>query len=245
MWKAEGIERAEEQLLRQGFLPKAPIRKSEWVAFPYCVPIWRDRSANAPRLHTWWRHGAERQKIYLPYGSAAFTAEWFKFERDYALRHGGAHIWSASEETSKLKISRRIINPLVVLSRTGGNHLQSEETPCSINQSRPSIDSFPLYPDEDQIALGILGAHRAHEWKAKAVILEREGLPPIDTLMGGRPWKAVQQFFAQRNGLDEGISRGVKSSSSHRVRSVPFVPDGREVLNAQEETAVASGRNTD
>ena len=71
----------------------------------------------------------------------------------------------------------------------------------------PPSQSLPLYPNEKQIAVAILGVKRAHEWKAKAVLLEREGLPGIDPLMGGRSWLAVQRFFAARDGLDPATPR--------------------------------------
>ena len=110
-----------------------------------------------------------------------------------------------------------------------------------VKKSAPPVHDMPLYPDEDQIAFAVLGPGRAHEWKAKAIILERQGLPPIDPLMGGRMWLAVVQFFASQNVLDERIVAGVKSPTIGRVRRVPFVPDGREVLDGKEETAPASG----
>jgi hypothetical protein len=109
-----------------------------------------------------------------------------------------------------------------------------------MNTASP-FPQLPLYPDEEQIALAVLGTRRANEWKAKAIILERQGLPPIDPLMGGRLWVAVLKFFYDRNKLDEGISAGVKlPAATGRVRCVPFVPDGREVLNGEEETALHS-----
>ncbi|SFV17693.1 hypothetical protein SAMN02799631_06812 [Methylobacterium sp. 174MFSha1.1] len=39
------------------------------------------------------------------------------------------------------------------------------------------------------------------EWAAKAKIPERDGLPKVDPLMGGRPWRAVQAYFDRRYGL--------------------------------------------
>jgi hypothetical protein len=101
----------------------------------------------------------------------------------------------------------------------------------------PSTPSMPLYPDETQIAVAILGPQRSHEWKAKAALLEREGLPPVDTLMGGRSWLAVQRFFATRDGLDRATPPESNPPNTRRVRYVPFVPDGGERLHAQEATA--------
>src|ERR1700751_5836587 len=60
----------------------------------------------------------------------------------------------------------------------------------------------PLYPDEAEIARRVLG-DRAREWPGKAAVLERDGLPKIDPLMGGRFWPAVRQWFLDRPGLTE------------------------------------------
>jgi hypothetical protein len=62
--------------------------------------------------------------------------------------------------------------------------------------------NLPLYPDEHQIALAVMGPKRAREWRSKAEYLERKGLPRIDELMGGRFWPAVIEFFARREGND-------------------------------------------
>jgi hypothetical protein len=58
----------------------------------------------------------------------------------------------------------------------------------------------PRYPDEAEIARRVLG-ERAQEWPGKAAVLERDGLPKIDPLMGGRFWPAVRQWFLDRHGL--------------------------------------------
>jgi hypothetical protein len=39
------------------------------------------------------------------------------------------------------------------------------------------------------------------DWDAKAMVLERHGLPRIDPLMGGRYWPAVKAFFDRRYGI--------------------------------------------
>src|SRR5262245_27106888 len=63
------------------------------------------------------------------------------------------------------------------------------------------MDAIPLYPTEAQIARKVLGPNRLDEWKALAVILERDGLPPIDHQFGGRYWPAVEMWFQSRNGI--------------------------------------------
>jgi hypothetical protein len=83
----------------------------------------------------------------------------------------------------------------------------------------------PLYPDETEIARRVLG-ERAREWPGMAAVLEREGLPKIDRLMGGRFWPAVQQFFLDRHGVATQPSHGAPLPAKSRVRLVPFAPDG-------------------
>lgn len=55
------------------------------------------------------------------------------------------------------------------------------------------------FPAEAEIARRL--SQEPKEWAAKAIILERQGLPPIDPLMGGRYWPSVQAFFRRRHGL--------------------------------------------
>lgn len=94
---------------------------------------------------------------------------------------------------------------------------------------------MPLYPSEAEIARAILGG-RADEWPAKAVILEREGLPKIDTFMGGRPWALVVRFFRAKQALDAGDEKRPDTpAASSRVRVMPFAPDGAENPNAESQ----------
>ena len=57
----------------------------------------------------------------------------------------------------------------------------------------------PLYGSEEQVAEMVLGPGRLRDWKERTVVLEREGLPEIDPLMGGRYLPAVKTFFDQRS----------------------------------------------
>lgn len=54
-------------------------------------------------------------------------------------------------------------------------------------------------------------------WSAKATILERDGLPRVDPIMGGRYWPAVDAYWRRRYGL-----------SNVQVSQ----PDGEENLDA-------------
>jgi hypothetical protein len=104
---------------------------------------------------------------------------------------------------------------------------------------------MPLYPSEDQIAVAVMGPARAKEWPGKARYLQdKHGLPPVDELMGGRYWPAVEEFFRARHGvaLPKTVDGpAIVPTISSRVRVVPFKPDGRENYDV-EETQAATGR---
>lgn len=63
------------------------------------------------------------------------------------------------------------------------------------------MTDLPLYPSEAQIARMVLGPGRTTEWNALAVMLEREGFPPIDQQFGGRYWPKCELWFRVRNGM--------------------------------------------
>lgn len=58
-----------------------------------------------------------------------------------------------------------------------------------------------LFPCEAEVARRL--SQTPGEWAAKAKILERDGLPKVDPLMGGRSWPAVQAYFLRRYGLSK------------------------------------------
>jgi hypothetical protein len=72
-----------------------------------------------------------------------------------------------------------------------------------------------LFPSEREIARRL--SQDPKDWAARAHVLEREGLPKIDPIMGGRFWPAVEGFFRRRYGL---------------TTIEPLKPDGEENLNA-------------
>ena len=72
-----------------------------------------------------------------------------------------------------------------------------------------------LFPSEAEIARRLSQDPRA--WAAKSHLLEREGLPRVDPIMGDRFWPAVEAFWNHRYGLST-----VQASQ----------PDGEENLDA-------------
>lgn len=56
-----------------------------------------------------------------------------------------------------------------------------------------------LFPCEAEVARRL--SQDPVAWKAKAIVLERDGLPKIDPLFGGRFWPGVVAFLNRRYGL--------------------------------------------
>ena len=57
-----------------------------------------------------------------------------------------------------------------------------------------------LFPCEAEIARRL--SQTPAQWAAIAIVLERDGLPPVDPLMGGRYWPAVDAYWKRRYGLN-------------------------------------------
>jgi hypothetical protein len=113
-----------------------------------------------------------------------------------------------------------------------------------------TLDPMPLYPDEDRIALEVMGPKRAKDWPEKARYLEdKHGLPRVDELMGGRFWPAVVEFFRARYGmalrerLDEGASSAPSSRVSSSIRVVPYKADGKEQYDGPEASPAIGRRH--
>jgi hypothetical protein len=83
------------------------------------------------------------------------------------------------------------------------------------SRAAKDVRATGLFPCEAEIARRL--SQTPFEWAAKATILERDGLPRVDPLMGGRYWPAVQAFWNRRYCLSS---------------IEPSQPDGEENLNA-------------
>ena len=64
-----------------------------------------------------------------------------------------------------------------------------------------ALETLPLFAGEAELGAALLGPERACEWKTLAPLYERQGLPKIDTMMGGRYVPAVKAFFDQQYNL--------------------------------------------
>jgi hypothetical protein len=72
-----------------------------------------------------------------------------------------------------------------------------------------------LFLPEEEVARRL--GRTPTEWSAKAVVLERHGLPCIDPMMGSRYWPAIRAFFDRRYGISGSLTSR---------------PDGEENLDA-------------
>lgn len=79
--------------------------------------------------------------------------------------------------------------------RARGHHTR---TMLSITRGTRRPDSG-LFPSEREIARRL--SQDLSGWKARATILEREGLPRVCPIMGGRYWPSVMAYFNHRYGL--------------------------------------------
>jgi hypothetical protein len=68
---------------------------------------------------------------------------------------------------------------------------------------------------KQDLAKAVLGDSKAKHWAPLVPTLEREGLPQIDPLFGGRFWPSVKAWLEARHGL--------------RREQVPSGADGEEV----------------
>ena len=81
-----------------------------------------------------------------------------------------------------------------------------------------------LYGSEADVSDMVLGPGRVREWRDKAIVLEREGLPKIDPLMGGRYLPAVRRWFDQRNGVMPGNTSFRVSGTEKWPKQKPALP---------------------
>ena len=98
-----------------------------------------------------------------------------------------------------------------------------------------------LYPSEPVVARLVLG-DRAREWPAKAVLLERHGLPTIDPLMGGRFWPAVKTWFLRRHSVEHDRQSNATMLANRRIRVVPFATDGEADFDGEKAEAARRQR---
>jgi len=81
-------------------------------------------------------------------------------------------------------------------SRGSGRQLSSRAVAADVK-----LEDLPLYATDKDLAVVILGERAAKMWPGIAKHFEGRGLPPIDSLFGGRYVPAVVKFFDAMNGV--------------------------------------------
>ena len=70
--------------------------------------------------------------------------------------------------------------------------------------ARPDVPLEPLprlYISDPDLARALLPADRVREWPEISKLLEADGFPPVDRLLGGRYVPAVRAWLDRRHGL--------------------------------------------
>ena len=93
----------------------------------------------------------------------------------------------------------------------------------------PSLKRQGLFPCEAEIARRLSQSEK--RWRAIARLLERDGLPRIDPLMGGRFWPAVVAYFERRCGVRH--REDALALANRGVVVIPGPPDGEEHWDAR------------
>ena len=66
-------------------------------------------------------------------------------------------------------------------------------------------DQLPLYAKDEELGEAVLGRERKREFSALAQLYERDGMPKICPVWGGRYVLSVKAFFDAQNGLSAAV----------------------------------------
>jgi hypothetical protein len=66
-------------------------------------------------------------------------------------------------------------------------------------------DKLPLFAADEEIGEAVLGWDRKREFAGMAQLQERDGMPKIDPVWGGRYVPAVKAFFDSQFGLSAAV----------------------------------------
>jgi hypothetical protein len=73
---------------------------------------------------------------------------------------------------------------------------------------KPSqLEGLPLFANEEQLSVALMGPGKMTEWRQIAPLLERKGLPTVDGLLGGRYVPAVKAFFDCQYGVNDQLPK--------------------------------------
>ncbi|SIO56272.1 hypothetical protein SAMN05443247_08241 [Bradyrhizobium erythrophlei] len=90
-------------------------------------------------------------------------------------------------------------------------------------RTRLTMDTIPLFADDEEIGEAVLGFDRRREFRGLAELHEPAGMPKIDPAWGGRYVPAVKAYFDRRYGLStvSALAPPGKEGSFHVSRRTP------------------------
>ncbi|WP_087881142.1 hypothetical protein [Nitrobacter vulgaris] len=69
-----------------------------------------------------------------------------------------------------------------------------------------TLNDLPLYATDEEIGEAVLGWARKGEFKGLAVLHERQGMPRMSPVWGGRYVPAVKLFLDGQNGVTKAVT---------------------------------------
>ena len=88
-------------------------------------------------------------------------------------------------------------------------------------------DKLPLFATDEEVGEAVLGYERRKEFAAMALLQERDGMPKISPVWGGRYVPAVKAFFDNQYGLSAAVPlapNGVEGSFYGNSKRTPEKP---------------------
>ena len=88
-------------------------------------------------------------------------------------------------------------------------------------------DRLPLFATDDEIGEAVLGRDRRREFAGIAQLLERDGMPKMCPVWGGRYVPGVKRFLDVQHGLSAAVPfapNGVKGNFHEQAKRAPKDP---------------------
>ena len=89
--------------------------------------------------------------------------------------------------------------------RRYGRRAAGEGRGGAMTRAALTWDQLPLYAKDEELGEAVLGRERKREFSALAQLYERDGMPKICPVWGGRYVLSVKAFFDAQNGLSAAV----------------------------------------
>jgi hypothetical protein len=82
--------------------------------------------------------------------------------------------------------------------------------PLTMSKRFRPLHDLPLFAREEDIASALMGSGNLSQWRQIASLLEGDGFPKIDHVMGGRYTPAIRKFFDREYRIDANYNVGAR-----------------------------------